>query len=185
METIFSVPKRDEVSVDNQKIFDQIEKAFGKVPNLYATLAYSKNALGAYFQLQNRATSLSSKESEVVNLVVSQVNNCIYCLSAHSIVAQHAGFTEEQTLEIRSASISFDTKLDALAKLTKSITEQRGEIDSNLLNTFFDAGYTKENLVDTIVLIGDKTTTNLLHSVTKVPVDFPLSKDINLPAFSK
>lgn len=179
METQFTVPKREEVSAGNQQLFDQIEKAFGKVPNLYATLAYSENALGAYLQLQNRATSLSSKESEVVNLVVSQVNNCIYCLSAHTVVAQHAGFTTEQTLEIRAASIPFDKKLDALSKLTKSITQHRGNIDNSLLNAFFEVGYTKENLVDTIVLIGDKTITNLLHSITKVPVDFPLAQSLD------
>jgi hypothetical protein len=34
---------------------------------------------------------------------------------------------------------------------------------------FFEAGYTKENLVDTKLLIGDKSIANLLHGVTKVP----------------
>lgn len=176
METKFSVPHREEVSSGNQQLFDQIKKTLGKVPNLYATLAYSENALGAYLQLQSRPTSLTATENEVVNLVVSQVNNCVYCLSAHTIIASHAGFSEGEILEIRAASVSFDKKLDALAKLTKGITEQRGKIDTELLNAFFEAGYTRENLVDTIVLIGDKTITNLLHSVTKVPVDFPLAK---------
>jgi len=32
---------------------------------------------------------------------------------------------------------------------------------------------TKENLVDAIVTIGDKTVSNYLHSTTEVPVDFP------------
>lgn len=36
-----------------------------------------------------------------------------------------------------------------------------------------DAGWTRENLVDAIVTIGDKVITNYLHGVTQVPVDFP------------
>ena len=41
------------------------------------------------------------------------------------------------------------------------------------LQAFFDAGWTPENLVDVIVVIGDKTVTNYLHATTQVPVDFP------------
>jgi len=180
MKTIFNVPEKAEVSATNQQLFDQIKAAFGKVPNLYATFAYSENALQAYLQLQNNPRSLDAKETEVINLVVSQVNNCIYCLSAHTMIAMHVGFSEDDTLEIRSGEISFDKKLDALAKLVKSITAQRGQIDSALLDRFFEAGYNKENLIDAIILIGDKTITNLLHAVTKIPVDFPLAKELVL-----
>ena len=42
-----------------------------------------------------------------------------------------------------------------------------------LVQAFFDAGWTQENLVDAIVVIGDKTVTNYLHGTTRVPVDFP------------
>ncbi|MEM9720778.1 MAG: carboxymuconolactone decarboxylase family protein, partial [Bacteroidota bacterium] len=37
---IFHVPTREEVSESNQHIFDQLKKAVGFVPNLYATYAY-------------------------------------------------------------------------------------------------------------------------------------------------
>ncbi len=178
METVFNVPQREEVSAANQQIFDKIKATFGKVPNLYATMAHSENALGAYLQLQQAPSSLTAREKEVVNLVVSQVNNCIYCLSAHTLIAKNNGFTEAQTFEIRSAAITFDEKLNALAKLTQNITLTRGKADPVLIERFLEVGYTKENLVDTIVLIGDKSITNLLHSVTKVPVDFPLAKDL-------
>lgn len=179
MSIVFNVPKREEVSARNQDIFDGIKAAFGKVPNLYAAMAYSENALGAYIQLQQTSTSLTTREKEVVNLVVSQVNKCIYCLSAHTVIAKNNGFTEAETLEIRSAAITFDEKLSALAKLVQNITVTRGTVDTDLVELFFKVGYTKENLVDTILLIGDKSITNLLHAVIKVPVDFPLA--IELP----
>ena len=85
MSTI-NVPKREEVSAANQAIFDNLEKAVGFVPNLFATYAHSENALGNYLTLSNGKTSLKAKEKEVVNLAVSQVNNCIYCLSAHTAI---------------------------------------------------------------------------------------------------
>lgn len=178
MEKTFSILKKEDVSVKNQQLFEQMEKSFGKVPNLYNVLAYSENALDAYLKLEGSPTSLSEKEVEAINLVVSEDNSCVYCLSAHTVIASKAGISEEQSLEIRSGRASFDTKLDALVKLTRAITEQRGHINNALVGEFFEAGYTKENLVDVLMLIGDRTISNLLHAITQVPVDFPLAKKL-------
>lgn len=174
----FNVPTREEVSTNNQAIFDSLENNLGFVPNLFATYAYSENALGNYLALSGAKTSLSAKEKEVVNLAVSQVNNCEYCLAAHTAIGKMNGFTDDQILELRSGSAAFDTKLNALAGLAQNITENRGQADEAALNNFFEAGYTKENLVDTIVLVGDKTISNYLHRTTQVPVDFPAAPAI-------
>lgn len=174
----FNVPTREEVSEKNQGIFDNLEKALGFVPNLYATYANSDTALENYLNFANAKTSLSAKEKEVVNLAVSQVNNCIYCLSAHTAIGKMNGFTDEQILELRAGKASFDTKLNALAKLAKNITENRGRTDENVLNDYFAAGYTKANLIDTISLVGDKTISNYIHSTTQVPVDFPVAPSL-------
>lgn len=176
--TTFKVPTREEVSENNQAIFDNLNKALGFVPNLYATYANSDTALENYLNFANAKTSLSAKEKEVVNLAVSQVNNCIYCLSAHTAIAKMNGFNDEQILELRSGHASFDNKLDVLAKLAKNITENRGNTTSEVLDNYFAAGYTKANLIDTISLVGDKTISNYVHSTTKVPVDFPLAPSL-------
>nr|WP_299386546.1 carboxymuconolactone decarboxylase family protein [Allomuricauda sp.] len=169
----FNVPRREEVSSANQAIFDNLEKAVGFVPNLYATYAYSENALGNYLTFANAKTSLKTKEKEAVNLAVSEVNNCKYCLSAHTAIGKMNGYTDEQILELRAGRASFDNKLDALARLAKNITENRGVTDAAVLENFFNAGWTKENLIDTIVLVGDKTISNYINNTTEIPVDFP------------
>ena len=171
--TAFTVPTRDTVSAGNQGLFDALKGQLGFVPNLYATLAHSNNALGTYLALQSAKSSLNAKAREVVNLVVSQVNDCVYCLAAHTALGKMNGFSDEQILEIRAGSLASDAKLDALARLTRSIAVNRGQADEALVDAFFAAGWTKENLVDVIVTIGDKMITNYLHAVTKVPVDFP------------
>ena len=172
--TTFTVPTRAEVSENNQEIFDNLQKALGFVPNLYATIAYSNNGLERFLSYQNAKTSLSNKEKEAVNLIVSQVNNCIYCQSAHLVLGKMNGFSDEQLLDIRNAK-SVDPKLDALVKLAAEITQTRGNANENLVAAFFAQGYTNENLVDLILQISDKTAMNYLHNLTKVPVDFPLA----------
>lgn len=174
----FNVPKREEVSTANQAIFDNLEKAVGFVPNIYAAYAYSENALGNFLTFANGKTSLSAKEKEVVNLAVSEVNGCRYCLSAHTAIGKMNGFSDEEILELRAGKSSSNNKLDTLAKLSKNLTENRGKADSQVLENFFTAGWTKENLIDTIVLVGEKTITNYVHNTTDVPIDFPVAQPL-------
>jgi AhpD family alkylhydroperoxidase len=173
MNTLINVPTRDQVSPANQAHFDALKKGLGMVPNLYATLALSEQALGSYLALQNANSSITGKAREVVNLVVSQVNQCEYCLAAHTVIGGMVGFTPEQIVEIRRGTAPFDARLDALAKLVKHIVVERGHAYPARVQAFFDAGWTQENLVDAVVTIGDKTITNYLHGTTGVPVDFP------------
>ncbi|WP_109831887.1 carboxymuconolactone decarboxylase family protein [Reichenbachiella versicolor] len=174
----FNVPTRDEVSPANQAIFDNLKNQLGFVPNLYASYAHSETALGDYLGFASRKTTLTNKEKEVVNLVVSEVNACAYCLAAHTAVGKMNGFSDEEILEIRSGEVSFDTKIDALAKFVKNAVINRSKPDADVVDSFLSAGYSKANLVDTIVLIGEKTVSNFLHGATQVPVDFPAAPEL-------
>lgn len=175
--TTFTVPTRAEVVPANQAIFDNLNKALGFVPNLYATIAYSNNGLERFLAYQNAKTSLSNKEKEAVNLIVSQVNGCVYCQSAHLVLGKMNGFSDEQLNEIRHSKSS-DSKLHTLVALAADVTKNRGYASQTNVDAFFAAGYTKENLVDLILQISDKTAMNYLHNLTKVPVDFPVAPAI-------
>jgi uncharacterized peroxidase-related enzyme len=169
----FEVPTRDQVSANNQAIFDHMQKAFGTVPNLYATFALNETALADYLALQNRKSTLSAKEREIINLVVSQVNDCKYCVPAHTAISKMLGFTDEQILEIRRAQISFDDKYDALAKFVKETTINRGRPSDNAADALYEAGYNQANIIDIMMVIGDKIISNYLHNFTQIPVDWP------------
>jgi len=171
----FSVPTRDEVSENNQAIFDSLQKGLGFVPNLYAYFAKNETALGDYLGFQNRKSTLKAKEREVINLVTSQVNDCHYCQSAHTTIGKLNGFSDEQILEIRTGSASFDAKLDALAKFTKAVVENKGKANEAAKNSFFEAGYTEANLIDVVFVVGDKIISNYIHNLTNFAIDFPLA----------
>jgi uncharacterized peroxidase-related enzyme len=169
----FIVPTRDQVSPANQGIFDHMQSAFGKVPNLYATFALNETALADYLALQNRKSTLSAKEREIINLVVSEVNHCAYCVPAHTFIAKRNGFTDEQILGIRAGQAPFDAKYDALAAFVKETTENQGRPSAAALDGFYAAGYTQANLIDVMMIIGDKIISNYLHNISQIPVDWP------------
>jgi AhpD family alkylhydroperoxidase len=173
----FTVPLREEVARVNQDIFDSLDKALGFVPNLYAVIGYSANGLARYMAYQNAKTTLNNKEKEGVNLVVSQVNGCVYCQSAHTVIGKMNGFTDDQLIDIRNGKAS-DAKLNSLVQLAESITKKRGNADAQLVDNFFAQGYTNENLVDLVLQVSDKTAMNYLHNLTKIPNDFPLAPSL-------
>jgi len=172
--TTFIVPTKEQVSENNQIIFDNLQSALGFVPNLYATIGYSKNGLERFLAYQNAKTTLSNKEKEAVNLIVSQINNCVYCQSAHLVLGKMNGFSDEQLLDIRKGK-STDAKLNALVQLAAEITKEKGNANTAFVDAFFAQGYNNENLVDLILQVSEKTAMNYLHNLTKVPVDFPLA----------
>ncbi len=172
--TKFEVPARGDVSENNQTIFDTLEKQVGMVPNLYATMALSNNALGDYLAFSSRKSSLSKKEQEIVSLAVSTANACTYCQAAHTAIGKMNGFSDEEILGFRKG-VSGDERHHALAQISKALVLHRGIIDEAVKNQFFDAGFTQENLVDVIFQVGDKTITNYLYGAFNFPIDFPLA----------
>ena len=170
----FPVPTRDQVSASSQAQFDNLQKGLGFVPNLYATIAHSANGLEKYLAFQGAKTSLSNKEKEAVNLVVSEVNGCTYCLSAHTVLGKMNGFSEEETLKLRGGHAT-DAKLAALVALAQDVTANKGHADPATLEAFYAAGYDKGQLVDVILQVSDKVAMNYLHNLTDVPIDFPVA----------
>lgn len=180
--TNFTVPTREEVSENNQAIFDNLNKMLGFVPNLYAYYAKNETALSDYLTLQNRKSTLRAKEREIINLVVSQVNQCEYCLAAHTAIGKMQGFSAEQIVEIRQAEISFDTKFDALAKFVQQTAINRGNPSAKAKENLFAAGYNEANLVDIVMVIGDKIISNYLHSITQIPIDWEAAPKLEVTA---
>jgi uncharacterized peroxidase-related enzyme len=169
----FLLPNEQEVSEKNKKIFEELKGMFGKVPNIFLAFTSSENGLESYFNYLTQKNSLTYREREVVNLVVSQVNECPYCLSFHSAVAERLGFTKEQILDIRANNIQFDHKLKAIATLAEKIASAKGHIAGPYLLDFYEVGYDQGHLVDVVLAVGNISTLNLLYAMTNVPIDFP------------
>ena len=174
----FNVPTREEVTENNQALFNTLKGKVGFVPNLYAYYAHNETALDDYLALQNRKSTLKAREREIINLVVSEVNQCYYCLSAHTAIGKMNGFTDDQILEIRSGAASFDPKFDALARFVKDITVNRSKPSPEATEALFQVGYDQSNLVDILMVIGDKTISNFIHGTTQIPIDFPVAQPL-------
>jgi AhpD family alkylhydroperoxidase len=115
----------------------------------------------------------------VIYLVVSQVNECKYCLAAHTVVGKMNGFTDAQGLEICSGKAEFDVNLNALGRFVSEVVVCRGKPSEESVAALLDSVYTSESNIDIVVVIGDKIITNYLHCITQVPIDFPAAPKLD------
>lgn len=175
----FQVPLKEQVSADAQVIFDQFTKRLGKMPNLYATIGYSANALKGFldFEATLNKGAFSAKEREAISLVVSEVNGCNYCLAAHTMVAMKYGFTKEETLAIRRTEVD-NPKLQVIVELAKSIAENKGHADQTKLDNFLAAGFNEGAVMDLIGLVTARVFTNYVYAMTAIPVDYPAAEPL-------
>jgi AhpD family alkylhydroperoxidase len=179
MKTI-KVPAKEQVSTESQVIFDQLQKRLGKVPNLYATIGYSENALKGFLDFEATLARgvFRPKEREAIALIVSEINGCNYCLAAHTLLAIKNGFTKEDTLSIRKGEVT-DAKLNTILQLAKSIAENKGHADPITLENFLAAGYDEAAVMELIGLVTVRVFTNYVYALTNIPVDFPAAEPLS------
>ncbi len=175
----FEVPTRDQVSPEAQEIFDNLKSKIGMIPNIYATIGNSANALGSYLTFQGAQAqgTYNAKEREAVALAVAQANGCSYCQAAHTALGKMNGFTEEETLDLRAGN-SADSRLNALVTLARDITLNNGRPTSENVENFFAQGFDNAALVDLVLLVADNTITNYVNNITGIAIDFPAAKSL-------
>jgi AhpD family alkylhydroperoxidase len=141
----FEVLTRERAAPETKEIFDSLKSKIRMVPNLYAFIAHSVTGLPAYLAFEEALSKgvFTAKEREAIFLAVSQVNLCTYCQPAHTVLGKMNGFTEEETIKLRTATIE-DERLNAITSLAAEITQTHGRPSGKALQTFLDAGFDME-----------------------------------------
>lgn len=174
-----AVPTREQVDATSQEVFDNLKGALGMVPNLYAAIGYSSNALTSFLTFSDSASkgAFNNKEIEAIKLAVSEANNCNYCKAAHTAIAKMNGYTDEETVKLRALTIE-DEKLNAIASLAFDIAKNAGHVSADNKAAFFAQGHDEKALIDLVAVVIAVTFTNYAFGVTQVPIDFPLAQDV-------
>ena len=105
-----------------KELFDQINGAFGAVPNMFKAIGNSPAALQSMFGSFGAlgGGKIGAQVGEQIAVRVADINRCEYCLAAHTVLGKNAGLTAEQMASAQAGQ-STDSKtqaaLDFAAKL--------------------------------------------------------------------
>ena len=163
---------------------ERVERKYGFVPNLAATMAQAPGLLHAYLEAEEafRASALSAAEQEVVALTVSFRNACLYCMSAHSMLASMAGLPEEEVGALREGRSLASPRLEALRRFTLALLDAGGPVDPDAAEAFLRAGFTRSHALAVPLGVAFKSLSNLTHHLQPVPVDEPMLPFLWSPA---
>lgn len=170
----FQIHTAETAPEESKDIMEKVNEKYGFTPNLIGELAESPAAVKAYTAVADAFSnsSLSPVEQQVVLLTTSFENKCHYCMAAHSTVAGMVEMPEDVLRALRDGeAIASDPKLEALRQFTRRVVTERGWVEDADVQRFLDAGYSRENLLDVLAGVTQKTLSNYANHIAETPVD--------------
>jgi uncharacterized peroxidase-related enzyme len=170
----FPVPDEQELPGDLQGLFAKARERLGFVPNVFRVWAYRPERLSAWFahfrQLHRPTEGLSAADREMIAVVVSSANGCLYCLVAHG-----AALREELGDPVLGERISYDwrraglePRRTAICAYAEKVTLTPRELTRDDLQTLLDAGLSQEEAWDVAELSAMYNLTNRMAMATNM-----------------
>ncbi|WP_245216649.1 peroxidase-related enzyme [Sagittula salina] len=155
-----------------QKYFDVCEEKLGMVPNVLKAYAFDIDKLNAFTAMYNdlmlAGSGLSKLEREMIAVVVSSINRCFYCLTAHGAAVRQlsgdAKLGEMLVMNWRAADLTHRQR--AMLAFAEKMTVESfkiGEYDREALR---DAGFSDRDIWDIANVAGFFNMTNRVASAT-------------------
>ncbi len=151
-----------------------VQAKIGRVPNVVATLANSPVALGQYLASSEALGKgrLNQRQREIIALQIAQINQCQYCLSAHTAIGAGAGLTEKDIRDARSGILS-DSFENAIATIAAKLVHQKGFLTKEDLAEAGQSGIDHSLVIEIIANVVHNTLTNYTNHVAQTDIDFP------------
>ena len=167
--TIASAPEKSKPALE------QLQKAFGVLPNLPAVIANSPkliNSLVPLFQ-QVHNPGLTEPENQIVLLTDAVTNSSKYAVAFHTALALQQGISSKEIDAIRERRLPTDKRFAALSTLAKTLIEKRGHLSERELDSFIAAGFTKEQILEVVAIVAASTITNYAGTIANPPLEEP------------
>jgi alkylhydroperoxidase family enzyme len=167
--TIASAPEKSKPALE------QLQKAFGVLPNLPAVIANSPKLINSLVGLfgQVHSPGLSEAENQIVLLTDAVANSSTYAVAFHTALALQQGISSEEAAAIREGRVPTNKRFAALSTLARTLIEKRGHLSDQELDSFISAGFTKEQVLEVIAIVAASTITNYAGTIADPPLEDP------------
>ena len=167
--TIDSAPERSKPALQ------QLQSAFGMIPNIAGAMATSPVLISSLVGLFGNVHGGSFTEAQVQTVLLTDAvaNACSWAVAFHTALALREGLDPRDVQAIREGRPPKDGNLAALSALARTMIEKRGRLDDRDVDRFVAAGFGKDHALEVIAIVAASTITNYTGSITKTPLDQP------------
>ena len=173
MSTDFTFYRPSNSSPEARLLLEKIQSAYGFIPNLFAYMAEAPSTINAYLYLNDliAKSSLTPAQAQLSLWVTSIENECEFCRIAHQAFAKKFG-VKSQTYEAVLNQQAIDCPADAaLVDFTRAVVQKRGLLSNTDLSAFLNAGFTKQQIMEVILIVTIKTLSNYINHLTQPEVN--------------
>lgn len=162
-------------------ILAKMKQALGMVPNVYATIGHSPGSLQSVLAWGEAIGTggLSKREVEMLNLHLSELNGCAYCVSAHTFVGERVGLKPEEIAAARAGTAT-SARESAILAFARRVLRTGGSRAGTELARLREDGVSDAEVVDIIAVVALNTFRNAVNIVAGTEIDFP--KAAHLPS---
>ena len=172
--TALDLPMVDPLPERTQKYFDVCRDKLGMVPNVLQAYAFDIAKLDAFTALYNDLmladSELSKLEREMIAVVVSSVNKCFYCLTAHGAAVRALSgdpvLGELMVMNWRAASL--DARQAAMLRFAEKLTETPSRMEEADRAALREAGFSDRGIWDIASVAAFFNMTNRVASATEM-----------------
>ena len=154
-------------------LIEKSKAAMGRLPGLHAVMAEAPGLLDGYQYLHQKflESSFDNDEKTVVWQAINVENECHYCVPAHTGIAKMMKVDDAITDALRDETPLPTAKLEALRTFTLTLVRDRGFVSDADVQTFLDAGYTKQNVLEVVLGYSQKIMSNYTNHLANTPID--------------
>jgi len=148
------LPQVDPLPEETQRYFDICVEKLGFVPNVLSAYAFNIDKLNGFTAMYNDLmlgqSGLSKLEREMIAVVVSSINHCFYCLTAHGAAVRKLSgdptLGEVLVMNYRAADLSVRHK--AMLDFAEKVTIASHTIEEPDRQALRNAGFTDGDIWD-------------------------------------
>jgi uncharacterized peroxidase-related enzyme len=173
----FPVPADDELPDGLRGLFAKAGERLGFVPNVFRVYAFRPERLSAWFShfrlLHEPTAHLDAADREMIAVVVSAANGCLYCLVAHGAALREelggrAGAILGERISYDWRRAGLDPRRHAICAYADKLTLRPREVTRADLQTLLDAGLDLEEAWDVAEIAAMYNLTNRMAMATNM-----------------
>jgi uncharacterized peroxidase-related enzyme len=170
--TALNLPQAEPLPEHIEKYFSVCDDKLGFVPNVLRAYAFDPAKLDAFSAMYNDLmladSGLSKLEREMIAVVVSSINKCFYCLTAHGQAVRALSGDPKlgEMLVMNWRVADLDARQTAMLSFAEKVTKASAETSEEDRQSLRDAGFSDHDIWDIASVTGFFNMTNRMASAT-------------------
>jgi uncharacterized peroxidase-related enzyme len=164
----FTFHTQENTEGKTKALLEGVQAGYGFTPNLFAYMAEAPTTIEAYLAMNELISkgSFTPAQQQVALLAASKENGCDFCIIAHRAIGK-MNKANQQTLDAIHNDAEIENPGDrALATYVRKVVKQRGFVSDEEINEFIAAGFTRQNVLEVVLIVSIKTLSNYINHLT-------------------